>query len=240
MIPAPLHGVPVPSVQLPALASNETPFQLQHGKHRYKLVSDEREEGEMKEAMPRSASLGNYFVHYADLDLLAFAYLWQGGLRVLGYYHAVQAIEKYLKALALSIIDPDGTVETPSTSKWLRTHDLSKLTERCEKQHPYYGQDRIKAILKRFTEFDQLARYPWVKQELGNGFTSADQPIYVELITHLRKDIPIQLDDYPLGIQVRGFHQGHPEYVPGFLSDLAPAVAALRTIFPDIKDLVRW
>jgi hypothetical protein len=49
------------------------------------------------------------FILYADYDVLAFALLFQGGLHVASYYHATQAIEKYLKALALSIVDPPWT-----------------------------------------------------------------------------------------------------------------------------------
>ena len=61
------------------------------------------------------------FVYYADHDLLAFAWLYTDGLRVAGYYHATQAVEKYLKSIALSIIDPDGGAETEHTKK-MDTH----------------------------------------------------------------------------------------------------------------------
>src|ERR1017187_5782772 len=99
------------------------------------------------------------FVHYADFDLLSFAWLNAGGLRVPSYYHAVQAVEKYLKALALSILDPDGVKETASNKKWIITHDLEKLAKRCSVNFPFYGQPEIQAQLKRFSEFDQVARY---------------------------------------------------------------------------------
>jgi hypothetical protein len=44
-------------------------------------------------------------VYYADYDVLAFACLLQGGLHVAAYYHAIQALEKYFKGLALSSIE---------------------------------------------------------------------------------------------------------------------------------------
>jgi HEPN domain-containing protein len=188
------------------------------------------------------ALLWGNFVYYADYDLLAFAWLYTGGLRVAGYYHATQAVEKYLKSLALSIIDPDGVAETEHTKKWIRTHDLCKLAKRCEHRHPHYGQPSVIAQLKRFTEFDQLARYPWVDQKHGNGFTSADVPVLCDLIAHLRIDIPIQRDDYPLGIAVRRFHHGSPEQAANkyLLSDLGGGLTALRQLFPGVERIVKW
>jgi HEPN domain-containing protein len=182
------------------------------------------------------------FVYYADYDLLSFAWLYQGGLRVPGYYHATQAVEKYLKALALSIIDPTGATETPRNKKWMHTHDLCELAKRCENPHPYYGQPNVKTQLQRFTEFDQLARYPWVKQNHGNGFNSADLPFYWDLVAHLRTDIPIELDDYPLGMGVRAFYHRRPslpanEYL---LADLNGSLEAVRSLFPAVNSLVRW
>jgi HEPN domain-containing protein len=182
------------------------------------------------------------FVFYADLDLLAFASLYQGGLRVAGYYHATQAVEKYLKSLALSIIDPNGVTETLKSKKWVRTHNLSALAERCKHRYPHYGQATVVTHLRRFAEFDQLARYPWAEQKHGNGFSSDDLPVFWDLILRLRTDIPIQLDDYPLGMVVRGFHHGsaaHPanKYL---LSDLGGPLRALRRFFPDVEKIVRW
>jgi len=182
------------------------------------------------------------FVFHADHDLLAFAWLYVGGLRVAGYYHATQAVEKYLKALALSLIDPSGPAETEHTRKWTHTHDLGKLAERCRHRYPHYGQPSVMAQLQRFTEFDQLARYPWVEQKHGNGFSSTDLPLFWDLVTHLRTDIPIQCDDYPLGMVVRGFHHGYPEHAANkyLLSDLGMAVMALRQLFPGVEKIVRW
>ena len=192
--------------------------------------------------MAKRPPLWGNFVFYADYDLLAFAFLYQGGLRLPAFYHGTQAAEKYLKALALSIIDPDGVTETPRTAKWIRTHDLSKLAQRCESKYSFYSKAAIKTVLQRFTEFDQLARYPWVKQEYGNGFNSTDLDVFTELIHRLRNDIPIHLDDYPLGMAVRGFHQAQPHHEANkyFLGDMTPSVAALRGFFPNVEALVRW
>jgi HEPN domain-containing protein len=60
----------------------------------------------------KPAPLWGNFIGYADWDLLAFGWLYLGGIRVPAYYHATQAVEKYLKALALSIIDPSVTTAT--------------------------------------------------------------------------------------------------------------------------------
>jgi hypothetical protein len=181
------------------------------------------------------------FVAYADWDLLAFAWLNEGGLRVPGFYHATQAVEKYLKALALSIPDPDGVTETPSNKKWLHRHELDKLAMRCAAKFPFYGNPEIQAQLKRFSEFDQRARYPWTKQELGNGFVSSDVPLLCDLVRHLRIDIPIKVDDYILGMLLRGHHQGHPDETSANLDDaeLERCVAALRRIFPGVDAIVR-
>jgi HEPN domain-containing protein len=181
------------------------------------------------------------FVAYADWDLLSFAWLYEGGLRVPGYYHATQAVEKYLKALALSILDPGGVTETASNKKWIHTHDLDKLAIRCADHFPFYGQAEIQARMKRFSEFDQTARYPWTKQKLGNGFTSSDVPLLCDLVRHLRIDLPIKVDDYILGMLLRGHHQGHPEASANLqsLAQLGRCVAALRRVFPDVDTIVR-
>jgi hypothetical protein len=177
------------------------------------------------------------FVHYADLDLLSFGLLYVGGLTVPSYYHATQALEKYFKALALSIIDPDDNLASPfKDHPWLRKHTISIVAEQCEGKHPYYARPDIKFTLKRFEEFDQSARYPWVPQKHGNGFTSADLPLFWDLFQNLRNDIPIDVDDYMLGIAVRGRHQTG-ELVN--TKELQPAVHALKIMFGDIRVLVR-
>jgi HEPN domain-containing protein len=98
------------------------------------------------------------FVSYGDWDLLSFAWLYEGGLHVPGYYHATQAVGKYLKALVLSVLDPDGVHETVLNNAHMWTHDLEELAEMCLGRFPFYGQPEIVARLKRFSEFDQAAR----------------------------------------------------------------------------------
>lgn len=191
--------------------------------------------------MSTPSPLWGNFVGYADRDLLSFAWLYEGGLRVPGYYHATQAVEKYLKALALSTLDPDGVTETALNKKWIRAHDLDKLGTRCAARFPFYGQSETQARLKRFSEFDQAARYPWAKQRLGNGFIGSDVPLLCDLVRRLRTDLPIKVDDYILGMVLRGHHQGRPE-TSANLQDLAEfrgCVAALRRVFPGVDTIVR-
>ena len=189
-----------------------------------------------------SAAIWGNYVRYGDDDVLAFAWLFLGGLHVTAYYHATQAMEKYLKALALSIIDPVGaTHPIPLHSRWLKDHNLPRLAERCKHQFPYYGESGVRAALERFTEFDQVARYPWVEQTHGNGFTSADVPLIRELLIHMRTDIPITTDDYPLGMFLRGHHHHHPEHTvnPNLAAFQAPAIAAVRRVIPNADEMVR-
>lgn len=185
------------------------------------------------------------FVGYADWDLLSFAWLFHGGLRLPGYYHATQAIEKYLKALTLSILDPDGQTETAINKRWLRTHNLEALAQRCAACLPLYGQPEMLTRLRRFSEFDQVARYPWAAQKHGNGFTSSDVPLLWDLVRQLRTDLPIKVDDYILGILVRGHHHGRPETKTNsnllyLLAEHRECLAALRRMFPEVDRIVRW
>ncbi len=190
--------------------------------------------------MSSKPELWGNFIHYADQDFLAFGLLSVGGLYVLASYHGTQAVEKYLKALALSIIDPTGVTATPMTEPWIRTHDLEKLAKRCGTNLPFYAQQSTLDLLKRFAEFDQLARYPWVDQKHGNGFTTADIPIFGELILQLRKDIPITCDDYMLGMEVRGHSHLKKIVHPSWSMYPHHAVEALKSVFPNINDFVRW
>jgi hypothetical protein len=66
------------------------------------------------------------FVGYADEDLLSFGWLYFGRLRLHAYYHIFQAVEKYLKALALSVDDPDGTSLTAKNLRWIKDHNLQR------------------------------------------------------------------------------------------------------------------
>jgi HEPN domain-containing protein len=190
-------------------------------------------------AATRPPLWGN-FIAYADDDLLAFGVLIHGGLYVPAYYHGVQAIEKYLKALVLSILDPSGTIQTPITQPWLRTHNLEKLAIQCKDTHTYYTQSDAIANLRRLTEFDQGTRYPWADQILGNGFSGEDVQIISDMCKRLRNDLPIQRDDYKLGIEVRGyFHGDRLKTPPGNQFHSHEAVKALRKVIPSLDDFVR-
>jgi HEPN domain-containing protein len=96
------------------------------------------------------------FVDHADWDLLSFGWLYQGGLLVPAFYHATQAVEKYLKALTLSILDPNGEIETVLNNRWLRTHDLALLAERCAVKFSFYAKPEIVIQLKRFQSLIKL------------------------------------------------------------------------------------
>jgi HEPN domain-containing protein len=183
------------------------------------------------------------YIYHGDYDVLSFALLLQGGLLVPAYYHAAQAMEKYLKALALSIADPVGeTHPIPQHKRWLKGHSLTDLADRCKVRFPYYGEAGAQAALGRFSEFDKAARYPWERQTLGNGFAGADIPLICELLVHMRADIPITFDDYPLGIFVRGHHHNRPECPvnPHLAALQAPAIDAARKMIPNINKMVRW
>ena len=166
------------------------------------------------------------FIAHADEDLLAFGLLIRGELHTLAFYHGVQAIEKYLK--------------TPLTQQWLRTHDLEKLANKCKDAFPFYGESGVLDNLKRFTEFDQATRYPWVERGLGNGFCSDDISIIGDLCKQLRCDLPITRDDYKLGMEVRGyFHGDRSRRDQSWEHYSHEAVAALRSVLPSLNEFVR-
>jgi len=193
----------------------------------------------MKQHPPRWGNL----VFHADHDFIAFGVLFVNGLFVESFYHGVQSIEKYLKALALTIYDPSEVKTNEEWVSWLRnfSHDLEKLGNYCGQTYPYYIQKQTNSTLKRLSEFDQATRYPWVERSLGNGFSGADLPIFFAIIKNLRNNLPIKEDDYPLGIAVRGHHQFHPNVkIDNYFSKLLINTAKkIRTIFPGINDLVR-
>jgi hypothetical protein len=188
-----------------------------------------------KQKVPKALPHWGAFLYYADHDLLAFAWLFCGGLHVPSYYHAAQAMEKYFKSLVLATTNP-----LPSNTSWLGSHSLSHLATLCTQNFPYYGTPAIEKKLALFTEYDPATRYPSVPRQHGNGFTSADVPAIWDLILHLRQDIPIVLDDYPLGMVVRGHHHGKPNTVPAGDARYRNVKVALLDLFPDAKSIVRW
>ena len=180
------------------------------------------------------------FVAYADNDLLAFGLLVRGGLIPLGLYHGVQAIEKYFKAVVLSVIDPAGDRETPFTQPWIRTHDLNKLSAKCGETVAFYKEPDVLANLMRLREFDQATRYPWVHRTLGSGFDGNDVDVIADICKQLRNDLPIALDNYQLGMDVRGYYHGDRAALdPARAYRIRDAVTALRSIVPSLSDFVR-
>lgn len=187
------------------------------------------------------APLWGSFVHHADEDLLAFGLLASAHLLGPAFYHGTQATEKYLKALCLSLLDPQSETETSRTQKWTKTHNLVALAGRCAPSYPYYAQVDVLDTLRRIAEFDQVARYPWGPQAHGNGFTSRDIPVVGDLCCHLRWDLPISRDNYKLAMEVRGYFldsQKTPDPSRSFWSH--QAVEALRQVLPNLDDFVRW
>jgi len=176
------------------------------------------------------------FLTLADEDLLAFAWLFCGGLHVPSYYHAAQALEKYFKSLILATVTP-----LAANTSWLNSHNLSHLAVLCSPKFPYYGEAATKKKLALFTEYDTATRYPLVQRQHGNGFTSEEVPAIWDLIRHLRLDVPITRDDYLLGMVVRGHHHGKPDAIhKGFNAQYRVSRIALLRLFPDAETIVRW
>ena len=176
---------------------------------------------------------------------MACAILYENRLHLPGFYHATQAVEKYFKALAMSIVDPTGKKTEFSWMKGKRGHDLVYLAGLCSKKSSIYLDRGFMLELKRFSEFDQTARYPWPPGKLSNGFNSADFEIYALLFRYLRNDIPIEKDDFPLGLAVRGYYHRHPEHKVNdpFTPDRLMITNALSKILRPlvkIEELVRW
>jgi len=192
-------------------------------------------------SMKRPPLWGN-FIGYADEDLLSVGLLYSGGMILPALYHATQAVEKYFKALILSILDPDGKILTPERKKWLQIHDLEELASYCSGRFPYYNDEKVLENLRRFSEYDQATRYPWINRKHGNGFHGEDFRIFEDVLLQQRNDLPIHTDDYKLGIAVRGFHHHSPKLKVDTPSDKRREVAVktLRKIFPRLDSFVRW
>ncbi len=186
------------------------------------------------------------FIYHADMDLQAFACLNMDGIHALSKYHAVQSIEKYLKALALSIEYPTGKKSgeiTQARKTWVKSHDLNRLAQRCMTRYPYYGSDNVSQILIHLSKLDQHYRYPWAEMQIGNFSSANDIESIIQLIVKLRGDIPIIRDDYPLGMLIRGGHQdqvSRQTWDINRMKSQSRVISALLILFNDIASLVRW
>jgi hypothetical protein len=201
--------------------------------------ADEAEDDEAK-ALP----LWRQYVVNADDDVLAFAVLYEGRLMKHAFYFGTQAIEKYLKALALSIIEREGGDTSPKANPWLTNHPLVSLANHCAKVRPFYTELETRRILNRFSEYDITARYPRPKWK----FTTEDRPILERLLREIRKDLPIELDVFPLALALV-YTRGVPTdtFLPAGAVEVmrnmmtrtwAPGGLALRRVFDDPESLL--
>lgn len=204
--------------------------------------------GETESSMCTKPPQWGNFIYYADMDLQAFACLHRDGIYSPARYHAVQTIEKYLKALALSIEDPDGKKSgeiTKGKNSWVKypLHRLDDLAKRCAKNYPGYGDEKILQVLKRLSKLDQYYRYPWAHENIGTFSSADDLEWFINLISKIRRDIPIIRDDYPLGMLIRGGHQSQVSKESWDLVHICSqsrVVSALSILFKDVASLVRW
>jgi len=193
----------------------------------------------MSEMKPRWGSL----LYHADYDFIVFGVLLSKCLLTEAFYHSTQAVEKYLKVLALDIYDHDEAESIEEWEKFLKKHghNLDKLGMYCSSKHSYYKESLVIENLKKFTLFDQSTRYPWVQNEPVNGFCGSDASVFYELVQHLRNDIPIQTDDYPLGLLLRGYHHktNKPVRETPIYLEHRKAAMELKANFPNVNELIR-
>lgn len=205
----------------------------------------------------------------ADNDLLSAAVLWKHHLHLSAYYHFAQAIEKYLKVL---LIDTDPKYKNGHLPKnsagnaYIPTcywgHDLKKLALQLpnEEKYNFYKKDKIKH-LKEYSKYNESTRYSILgipkdkegklsaeevrqrdQEKKVKLYTSENLKHIQELIYRLRNDIEIDLDDYLLGIALRGHPQEHPDKKINFDYDggIKKSAEILKEIFPNADEFVRW
>lgn len=174
------------------------------------------------------------FVYHADKDLLAFSLLLKEGELPLGFYHGVQAIEKYMKALALSELDKKDIFNLFNTKgkSWIKTHDLNNLENHLPKNFIPSMKD-LSDTLKRLMEFDQATRYPWVERTKGNGFSGSDIEIIAKICKEFRNALPVKDKKYPIDFYLSDKYYDNlndaikdsvSEYMRNFFKDWASQV----------------
>lgn len=125
---------------------------------------------------------------YADEDVLAFAILFEAELLPHAFYSAGQALEKYLKAIALERLAQGGKDATFKTNAgWLTEHPLVALAKRCEDSVDVYTDRDTRKTLKRFSKFDLTARYPMLEWR----FSTEDLPVFENLLHQIRGRLPL-------------------------------------------------
>jgi hypothetical protein len=205
----------------------------------------------------------------ADNNLLAAVVLWKHDLHMQSYYHFIQAIEKYLKVLLIDTNPeykssnlPQNSAGNPYIPYW--GHDLEKLAQKLpnESRYDFYKKDKIKC-LKEYSKYNEATKYSILgtpkdkegklsaeeieqrdKEKEVKSFDSKKilKDVW-ELILKLRNDIQIDVDDYWLGIVIRGHHFNSPEKEVAslkFYPGIKKSVEMLKEIFPDSDKLVRW
>ena len=192
--------------------------------------------------MARRVPAWGNFVYKADTHLISFAVLNHYMVYESAICHAVQALENYLKALALSIAESTHDSGTDYDDSWLRTHDLVRFAKRCAKKIPYYGEENLLDDLLQFYEVAKSLRDPTSERADTSGFSTTDYNKFEEIILRLRTDIPIIKDDFPLGVLIRGHSHGRPsKHKSALLPDSHRISAALlRNVITRADQLVRW
>ncbi len=187
------------------------------------------------------------FIGHADIDLIAAAVLYVNDCWEPAHYHAQQAVEKYIKALAIAIADPDGTSTYEEHKSWCEGwagHDLVKLATRCGVADPYYTEPATTAVLEKVQEWSTATRYPWVETEHYRK-SMYDLREIEPIVRQVRGvDLPLVRDDYWLSIVVRGRHH-LPPHEPvlnrgGWQDVRKRQLDALNAVFSDVRAFVRW
>jgi argininosuccinate synthase len=181
------------------------------------------------------------FIYDADTHLLSAGSLGLTNMRH-AYFHITQAIECYLKAFLLQVENPYGYVSKNDKSK-NKSHNLKLLASSLPTKYEFYREPRIVKALEEYSAYNEAARYS-DSSKLDKGFNSSELKLMQEIINNLRNDILmlIEIDDYPLGIAVRGSHFRSPNEIIQNITIIAEREKAdlLKKIFPELDKFVKW
>ena len=194
--------------------------------------------------MKRSTQFGN-LIYNADLDLLAAGVLYEHKvLGSLSFYHLAQAIEKYLKVLLIDINYKDGKLpvdQAGNTYIPYQGHRIDILASKLpnDEKYNFYKKDVINK-LEEYSKYNEALRYAIVdKEKKVDGISSDELKIMGEIILKLRNEISIveNIDDYPLGMAVRGCHFRSLSEID---IEEKKVSKPLEKIFPNLSDFVRF